>query len=81
MRVAVFVKATSDSEMGIMPTAQALADMDRFNHELQAAGVLRMGEGLRPTRDALRVAFDGTSRTVSSGPFAPPAALVAGFWL
>lgn len=84
MRVMVLVKATEDSEKGFKPTAdmmKMMEDMGKFNDALQAAGILRAGDGLRPSSDGKRVAFDGTSRTVSSGPFTPAGELVAGFWL
>ena len=81
MRVMVFVKATDDSETGVLPTLEALEEMGRFNDELSAAGILRDGAGLKPTRLARRVAFDGPTRTVQDGPFAATNELVAGFWI
>lgn len=84
MRVLVLVKATKESESGVMPepfTSEMMAEMGRYNDELRAAGILRMAEGLRPSADGKRVAFDGDSRTISDGPFANPEELVAGFWL
>jgi hypothetical protein len=84
MRVMVFVKATEDSEAGHFPTPwtdQMMAAMGRFNDDLRAAGILIMAEGLRPTSDAKRIAFDGPDRTVVDGPFAATRELVAGFWL
>ncbi len=81
MRVMVLVKATAASERGDLPDAAMLAAMGRFNAALEAAGVLRMGDGLRPTADGVRVAFDGAERTVRAGPFAPAGEQVAGFWL
>lgn len=81
MRVMVFVKATEPSEAAVMPTQDAFDAMGRFNDELEAAGVLVMAEGLRPSRDAVRVAFDGDTRTVEPGPFTPAHELVAGFWI
>ena len=81
MRVMVLVKATGDSEAGVMPTAEMFAAMGRFNDELRAAGVLLMAEGLWPSSEGVRVAFDGAGRRVIAGPFAPAGALVAGFWL
>ena len=84
MRVMVFVKATEDSEKGfaLTPETQAMMEaMGRFNDELAAAGILVMGEGLTPSAEGRRVAFDGPDRTVSAGPFASPRELVAGFWL
>ncbi|MFV0625337.1 YciI family protein [Sphingomonas sp. ac-8] len=81
MRVMVLVKATEDSECGILPTPEAFAAMGRFNDELVAAGILRSGAGLKPTAHAKRIAFDGVDRAVSDGPFAETRELVAGFWL
>jgi len=84
MRVMVLVKATEDSERGFSPTPETTATMeamDRFNDELSAAGVLRMGDGLKPSSQGKRVAFDGADRTVIDGPFSATRELVAGFWL
>ncbi|GIL41574.1 YciI family protein [Roseiterribacter gracilis] len=85
MRVMVFVKATSDSEKGFNPrdpwTAECMVAMGKFNEELQAAGILRMGDGLTPSSQGKRVAFDGAKRLVIDGPFAETKELVAGFWL
>jgi hypothetical protein len=81
MRVMVFVKATEDSESGILPTTDALEAMGRFNQELADAGILRSGDGLKPSSQGKRVAFDGPGRTVINGPFAETRELVAGFWL
>jgi hypothetical protein len=84
MRVMVLVKATDASEAGTMAsdwTAAMMAAMGRFNDELRAAGVLVMGDGLAPSAQGKRVAFDGTARSVIDGPFAPARDLVAGFWL
>ena len=84
MRVMVFVKATEDSEEGFVDdawSAEMMAAMGRFNDELRAAGVLIMADGLKPTSEAKRVAFDGPGRTVIDGPFAETRELVAGFWL
>ncbi len=81
MRVMVMVKATSDSENGVMPSAQLLEDMGKYNEELVKAGILLAGEGLRPSSHGARVAFSGASRTVIDGPFAETKELVAGFWL
>jgi hypothetical protein len=79
MRVMVLVKATNDSEAGIMPSI--LEAMGKYNEELINAGILLAGEGLHPSVKGKRVAFDGPSRTVIDGPFAEPRELVAGFWL
>ena len=81
MRVMVQVRATADSEAGIMPTPEDFAAMGRFNDELQAAGMLVMGEGLQESSKGKRVAFDGAERTVIDGPFAETKELVAGFWI
>ena len=81
MRVMVLVKATADSEQDALPTAEALEAMGRFNQELVDANVLRAADGLKPSSQGMRIAFDGASRTVIQGPFADPRELVAGFWL
>ena len=84
MRVMVFVKATEDSEKGLFPPAemaQMMEAMGKFNDELRKAGILVMAEGLKPTAQAKRIAFDGPGRTITDGPFAHPNELVAGFWL
>jgi hypothetical protein len=81
MKVMVFVKATKESEAGVMPTPTLLAEMGKFNEELVKAGVMLAGEGLRPTSKAKRVQFAGRSRTVIDGPFAETKELVAGFWI
>ncbi len=81
MRVMVLVKATKDSEAGLMPSTEMFAAMGKFNEELVNAGVMMAGEGLKPTAQAKRVAFDGPSRTVIDGPFAETRELVAGYWL
>jgi hypothetical protein len=84
MRVMVFVKATEDSERGLPPAEkmrEMFEAMGRFNDELTKAGIMKDGAGLRPSKDAKRVRFDGTSRTVKDGPFPHPNELVAGFWI
>jgi hypothetical protein len=81
MRVVVFVKATEESEQGILPSTELLEAMGKYNEELVNAGVMLSGDGLKPTSQAKRVAFDGPSRTVIDGPFAETRELVAGFWL
>ena len=81
MRVMVFVKATDDSENGIMPTTEMLEAMGRFNAELIKAGIMKEGDGLKPSRFAKRVHFNGTDRSVIDGPFAETKELVAGYWL
>ena len=81
MQCLVLVKATKDSEDGVMPTAELLEAMGRFNQELIDAGVMKGGGGLRPTAQGKRVRFSGADRTVISGPFAPTENQVAGYWL
>lgn len=81
MKVMVFVKATADSEAGVMPTAELINDMMKFNEELIKAGVLLGGDGLQPTAKGKRVLFSGSNRTVTDGPFAETKELVAGYWL
>ncbi|GGC55120.1 dehydrogenase [Siccirubricoccus deserti] len=81
MRVMVLVKATKDSEAGLMLSAELLEAMGRYNEELVNAGILLAGEGLHPSAKGKRVAFDGPGRTVIDGPFAATGELVAGFWL
>ena len=81
MRVIVFVKATSDSEAGVMPTMELMEAMGKYNQELFDAGIMQSGEGLKPTSKGKRVRFDGTDRTVTEGPFSATNELVAGFWI
>ena len=81
MKVMVLVKATADSEAGVLPTEQMLADMGRFNQALIEAGVLLAADGLKPSRHGKRVRFSGKSRTVTDGPFAETKELIAGYWL
>jgi|HubBroStandDraft_1064217.scaffolds.fasta_scaffold00128_5 hypothetical protein len=81
MRVMVIVKATEDSEDGIMGTPEAFEAMGRFNVELANAGLVLAADGLTPSSMGKRVAFDGASRTVIDGPFAETRELVAGFWI
>jgi hypothetical protein len=81
MRVMVIVKATKDSEAGILPSTELLEAMGTFNEELVNAGIMLAGEGLRPSSNGVRVAFDGQKRSVAEGPFAATSELVAGFWL
>jgi hypothetical protein len=81
MRVMVLVKATDDSEKGILPTTELWEAMGKFNEELVDAGVMRVGDGLKPSSQGKRIAFDGPGRTVIDGPFAETRELVAGFWL
>jgi hypothetical protein len=77
----VFVKATKDSEEGVMPSTELLEAMGKFNEELVNAGVMLAGDGLKPSSQGKRVAFDGPKRSVIDGPFAEAHELVAGFWL
>ena len=81
MRVMVIVKATSDSEAGVMPEEALLAAMGKYNEELVQAGIMLAGEGLHPSSRGARIQFDGTRRTVVDGPFAETKELIAGFWL
>ena len=81
MRVMVLVKATKDSEAGLMPSTELLEAMGKFNEQLVDAGIMQAGEGLKPSAEGKRVAFDGASRTVIDGPFPATSELVAGFWL
>ena len=81
MRFMILVKATADSEAGVMPSEQLLADMGRFNEELVKAGVMQAGEGLHPSSKGARVRFSGKDRKVIDGPFAETKELVAGFWI
>ena len=81
MRFMVLVKATRDSEAGVLPSQQLLADMGKFNEELVKAGVMLAGEGLQPSSKGARVRFSGTKRTVIDGPFAETKELIAGYWL
>ena len=81
MRVMVLVKATEDSEAGVMPTPEMFEEMGDYNEQLVNAGIMQAGEGLRPTAAGKRVAFDGESRTVIDGPFGVTNELVAGFWI
>ena len=81
MRVMVIVKASKDSEAGVMPTTELLTAMGKYNEELVNAGIMQAGEGLHPTSKGVRVRFDGKERKVTKGPFANPEQLIAGFWL
>ena len=81
MKVMVLVKANKDSEAGVMPSPELLAEMGKFNEELARAGVLLAAEGLQPSSKGKRVRFSGRSRTVIDGPFAETKELLAGFWL
>ncbi|HEY3457334.1 MAG TPA: YciI family protein [Bryobacteraceae bacterium] len=81
MRFMVMVKATKDSEAGVMPSQKLLEDMGKYNEELVKAGVMLAGEGLQPSSKGARVRFSGNKRTVIDGPFTETKELVAGFWL
>jgi hypothetical protein len=81
MRFMIIVKATRDSEAGVMPSTELMAAMGRFNEELVKAGVMLAGEGLQPTSKGARVRFSGDERTVVNGPFPLSSDLIAGFWL
>jgi hypothetical protein len=81
MRVMVMVKATTESEAGLMPSTELLEAMGTYNEELVKAGIMLAGEGLHPSAKGARVAFDGPQRTVIDGPFAETKELVAGYWV
>ncbi|MCY6488549.1 YciI family protein [Leptolyngbya sp. GGD] len=77
----VIVKATQDSEAGVMPSEQLLTEMGKYNEELVKAGIMLAGEGLHPSSKGARVQFSGTNRTVIDGPFTETKELIAGYWL
>ncbi len=81
MKFMILVKASKDSEAGVLPSEQLLAEMGKYNEELVKAGVLLAGEGLHPSSKGARVRFSGTKRTVIDGPFTETKELVAGFWM
>jgi hypothetical protein len=81
MRVAIFIKATPDSEQGTPPDPNMLAEMMRYNEELVKAGIMLDGAGLKPTSAGARVRFSGKERSVIDGPFTETKELVAGYWL
>src|SRR2546429_2974579 len=81
MRFMVIVKATKDSEAGVMPSTELLTAMGKFNEELVKAGVMLAGEGLQPSSKGARVKFSGSKRTVVDGPFTEAKELIAGFWI
>jgi hypothetical protein len=81
MKVMVLVKATKDSEAGVMPTTELLTAMGKFNEELAKTGILLAADGLHPTSKAARVRLSGTERTVTGGPFTEIKELIAGYWL
>ena len=81
MRVMVMVKATKDSEVGVMPTVELFEAMGKFNEELVKAGIMLAGDGLKPSSEGKRVAFNGADRLVIDGPFTETKELVAGYWV
>lgn len=81
MKVMVFVKATQDSEAGVMPSEQLLTEMGQYNEDLVNAGILLEAEGLHPSSKGVRVRFSGTNRSVTDGPFTETKELIAGFWI
>ena len=81
MRVMVIVKANADTEAGVLPSQQLLAEMGKYNEELVKAGIMLAGEGLHPSSKGARIHFSGAKRTVVDGPFAEAKELIAGFWL
>jgi len=81
VRVMVIVKATKNSENGVMPSEKLLGDMGKYNEELVKAGVMLAGDGLHPSSKGKRVRFSGSKRTVVDGPFAETKELIAGFWI
>jgi hypothetical protein len=81
MRVMVMIRANKDTEAGVLPSTELLADMGKFNEELVKAGIMLAGEGLQASSKGARVRFSGTKRTVIDGPFTETKELIAGFWL
>lgn len=81
MKVMVMVKATKDSEAGIMPSEKLLTEMGQYNEELVKAGIMLAGEGLHPSSKGVRVQFSGQKRATIDGPFAETKELIAGYWL
>jgi hypothetical protein len=81
MKVMVMVKATQDSEAGVMPSERLLTEMGQYNEALVKAGIMLAGEGLHPSSKGARVQFSGTHRTVTDGPFTETKELIAGYWL
>ena len=81
MRIMVLVRARKESETGVMPSAELLTAMGRFNDEIAKAGILEAAGGLKPSSHGMRVLFSGSARTVIDGPFAETKELVAGFWI
>jgi len=81
MRVMVIVKATKDSEAGVMPSTELLTAMGKYNEELVKAGIMLAGDGLKPSSQGRRVRFEGSKRSVIDGPFAETKELIAGYWI
>lgn len=81
MRVMVIVKATDSSETGVLPSQELMVAMDKFNGELFQAGIMKSGDGLKPSREGVRVRFSGQERVVTDGPFSETKELIAGYWL
>jgi len=81
MRFMIIVKATKDSEAGVMPSTELLAEMGKYNEELVKAGIMLAGDGLHPSSKGARVRFSGKQRTVVDGPFAETKELIAGYWI
>jgi hypothetical protein len=81
MRVIVFVKASKESEAGVLPSTEIIAEMTKYNEQLVKAGVMLAGEGLQPSSKGARVKFEGSKRTVTDGPFPETKELIAGFWI
>ena len=81
MRFMIIVKASAESEAGVLPDEKILTEMGKFNEELVKAGVMLAGEGLHPSSKGVRIQFSGTKRTVVDGPFSETKELIAGFWL
>jgi hypothetical protein len=81
MRFMIIIKADKNSEAGVMPSEQLLADMGKFNEELVKTGIMLAGEGLQPSSKGARVRFSGDKRIVTDGPFAETKELIAGFWI
>lgn len=81
MRVMVIVKANEDTEAGVLPSEELLAEMGEYNQRLADAGIMKAGEGLQASSKGVRILFDGDERTVTDGPFAETKELVAGYWI
>ena len=81
MRIMAIVKATKESEAGVMPTTQDLAEMQQFNEELVKSGIMLAGDGLQSSKEGARIYYDGSKRSVVDGPFAEAKELIAGYWI